>query len=97
MMANPVNPGALKSDGSGESSEVGGGFKSSEEGGEESMLLLLPEAEGRSEISEPLSTNEERPVEAISSSESQQQMSNFSTGDGNRKLIASAYREASFV
>ncbi|VDL60847.1 unnamed protein product [Hymenolepis diminuta] len=88
-VANPVIQGATKSEGSGESSE----------GGEESMLLLLPEAEGRSEISEPLSASEERQDGAISSPESQQQqMNNFNNNvGGTRKLVSSAYREASFV
>ncbi|VDK32523.1 unnamed protein product [Taenia asiatica] len=90
-VAAPAVAGSKSTEGSGESSE-GGVFKSTEECGEESMMLLLPEAEGRSEMSEPLSVTEER-AEGFPSSEAQQQMSSASSS----KLVASAYREASFV
>ncbi|CDS38314.1 protocadherin 1 [Echinococcus multilocularis] len=90
-VAAPVVRGSKSAEGSGESSEVGVS-KSAEECGEESMMLLLPEAEGRSEMSEPLSTTEER-VECFPPLEGQQQMSSASSS----KLIASAFREASFV
>lgn len=65
------------------------------------MLLLLPEVEGRSEMSEPISTNEDRgnAEEAFHRVESQQQMNNANSAAaiGGSKLVASAYREASFV
>ena len=86
-----VPPPGNKSEGSGESSE-GGAFKSAEECGEESMLLLLPEGEDRSETSEQLSSNKEHGEETFPSPDGQQQMN-----AGSNKLIASAYREASFV
>ncbi|VDD80263.1 unnamed protein product [Mesocestoides corti] len=77
-----------------ESSE-GVTFKSTDECGEDSMLLL-PEAEGQSEMSEPLSGNDASGASKgnlFVASEDQQQMNNAN----NNKLIASAYREASFV
>ncbi|VDM16441.1 unnamed protein product [Hydatigera taeniaeformis] len=77
--------------GGGESSE-GGVIKTTDNCGEESMVFLLPEKEDLLEIGEPLSFTEER-SDGFPSSEGQQRLSSAS----GSKLVALAYREASFV